>query len=314
MYRKWITMLLIAVSMTASAQTTEKEKTEESSKNKKQKMTIVIDGDKVILNGKDIKEMSPDEMEKIGNLDMLKLSTPLHMMVPRGDNVFKTNVLKVRKPDGTPRGFLGVMSQKDEKGARITSVTKESAAEKAGLQKDDIITKVDHESIQGSDDLFEIIRKHKPEDKVTITYLRDGKEKTTNATLGKTIEADFDFNFDNSFGRNYRFSMPELGSLGRLNFGFLNKPKLGIEIQDTENNKGVKITDVTEALPAAKAGLKKDDIITEINGKAINSVDEIKSELMSLKEGDVVKTSIIRAGKAQTIEIKLPKKLKTADL
>ena len=85
-------------------------------------------------------------------------------------------------------------------------------------------------------------------------------------------------------------------------------------IEDTENNMGVKVTDVDEETPANKAGVQKDDILTSVNGKPINSVDETKEILKDLKEGDTVKLGIMRAGKAQTIDIKLPRQLKTADL
>ena len=61
-------------------------------------------------------------------------------------------------------------------------------------------------------------------------------------------------------------------------------------------------------------GGQKDDIITDINGKSVNSVDEIRQALKDPKEGDLVKAGILRGGKTQTIEIKIPKKLKTADL
>lgn len=309
MYRKWIAVFFVAAGMTAAAQTTEKEKREES-----KKLTIVIDGDKVIVNGKDLKDMSPEEREKLGNMN-LKLNPSIRIRTPRNaDRFFDLDEIRVRKSEGTPRAFLGVMSEKNEQGAKITSVTKESAAAKAGLQKNDIITKINDENITDSEDLYQTIRKFKPEDKVTVTYLRDGQSKTATAVLGKTLEMGFDFNFDDQFSRNFNFSMPELRGLEKMDFNFLRRPRLGMEIQDTENSKGVKVMEVDTETPAAKAGIQKDDIITEINGKAINSVDEIRTLLKDLKDGDIVKTSILRNGKTQTIDIKIPKKLKTADL
>lgn len=315
MYRKWMAALVLFSGITATAQTTEKEKTDKDPKEKiSKKLSIIIDGDKVTINGKDIKDMDPDEMEKLGDMDMLRLSPGLRMMMPGrgGANFFKLDDLR---KGGKERALLGVMSEKHEKGAKITSVTKESAAAKAGLQKDDIITKVNDATITGNEDLYETIGKYKPEDKVTIHYLRDGKENTTTALLGKTMEMGFDFDFGDSFNRNFNFdNIPRLRNGGAFNFNFSGKPKLGMSIEDTENNKGVKVTEVDDDTPADKAGVKTADIITSINGKAINSVDEIKEALKDLKEGDTVKAGITRAGKAQVIDIKLPKKLKTADL
>lgn len=314
MYRKWMAVLVLFSGLTATAQTTEKEKADKDSKEKiSKKLSIVIDGDKVTINGKDVKDMSPDEMEKLGDLDMLKLSPGLRMMIPGrgGANFFKLDELG---RGGKERALLGVMSEKHEKGAKITSVTKESAAAKAGLQKDDIITKVDDAAIDDSESLYEVIGKHKPEDKVSIHYLRDGQAKTATATLGKTMEMGFDFDFDDNFKSDFNFDMPGLRNRDGFNFDFSRKPRLGMAIEDTEDSKGVKVTDVDDETPAYKAGVKKEDIITSINGKAVSSVDEIREALKNLKEGDTVKAGITRAGKAQTIDIKLPKKLKTADL
>lgn len=313
MYRKWITIALMAVSLTATAQTDRKEKSEDS-KDKSTKLTIVVDGDNVIVNGKNMKDMSPEEKEKLRDMN-LRIAPSIRLRSPRnGDRLFDLDEIRIKKPEGTPRAFLGVMSEKNEKGAKITAVTKESAASKAGLEKDDIITKVNDQTITDSEDLFETIRKYKPEDKVTITYLRDGQQKSVTAVLGKTMEMDLDFNFDVPFERGFNFNMPELRELDKLDWNFSRKPRLGIEIQDTEESNGVKVTEVEDETPAQKAGIEENDVITSINGKAIKSVDEIKSVLKDVKEGDLIKAGIIRSGKSQTLEIKIPKKLKTADL
>ncbi|RNM12400.1 S1C family serine protease [Nocardioides pocheonensis] len=69
-------------------------------------------------------------------------------------------------------------------GAQLQTVDSGGAADKAGLQKGDVITKVDDDVIDGSESLVATIRGHRPGDQVTLTYLRDGKTQTTTATLG----------------------------------------------------------------------------------------------------------------------------------
>ncbi len=69
-------------------------------------------------------------------------------------------------------------------GAQLRSVENGGAADKAGLKNGDVITKVDDEVIDGSESLVATIRGHRPGDKVTITYLRDGKTHTVTADLG----------------------------------------------------------------------------------------------------------------------------------
>ncbi|MBA2738951.1 MAG: PDZ domain-containing protein, partial [Nocardioidaceae bacterium] len=62
-------------------------------------------------------------------------------------------------------------------------VTAGSAGEEAGLERGDIIVKVDDDLISGSDDLVATIRSHRPDDVVRLTYVRDGDNRTTDVTL-----------------------------------------------------------------------------------------------------------------------------------
>ena len=84
------------------------------------------------------------------------------------------NLFKMYSADAN-LAMLGVTTQKDEKGVLVQSITKESAAEKAGLKENDIITKIDDTKISEPDDLSAAIKEHKPGDKVKVTYLRDKK-------------------------------------------------------------------------------------------------------------------------------------------
>jgi putative serine protease PepD len=68
-------------------------------------------------------------------------------------------------------------------GALVDSVNKGSAAQKAGIQKGDIVTKVDDHVIAGSDSLVATVRAYRPGDKVTVTWTHDGKTKSAQITL-----------------------------------------------------------------------------------------------------------------------------------
>jgi putative serine protease PepD len=68
-------------------------------------------------------------------------------------------------------------------GAGIESVNNGSAAQQAGLQRGDVITKVDHQIITGSESLVATVRGHRPGDKVTLTVVRRGKTRTVDVTL-----------------------------------------------------------------------------------------------------------------------------------
>lgn len=167
------------------------------------------------------------------------------------------------------------------------------------------------------------IRELKPNDKVTITYKRDGKENKTTATLGKrkmpvmaarpprapraprpprAPEPPMIFNFD-----DHEFDLQLGGMYG-------GRQRLGIKAQDTEDGKGVKVIGVTEGSAAEKAGIRENDVITSFEGKDVNGADQLAKAARESKDKSTLKVQLNRNGKPQTVEIKVPKKLKTANL
>ena len=91
-------------------------------------------------------------------------------------------------------------------------------------------------------------------------------------------------------------------------------PKLGLSVQDTDDGKGVKVIEVDDESNAKKAGIKEEDIVLEFDGKAVNSTDEIVKVIKESKDKISVMVKLQRAGKIQNIEVKMPRKIKTADL
>ena len=77
------------------------------------------------------------------------------------------------------------------------------------------------------------------------------------------------------------------------------RPVLGIRIND--DGDGVKITEVKQDSPAAKAGLKVGDHVTKINDKQVGSTKELISHLQSMKKDEDVKLVILREGEEQNI-------------
>ncbi len=186
--------------------------------------------------------------------------------------------------------FLGVSTDDGKEGAKVDEVTKGSPAEKAGLKEGDVITKIGDQGVFSQDDVAKEVKKHKPEEKVTITYKRDGKEQKATATLGKRSDVPA-----LAFGNADAFVAPRIQSMPNFNFNwddngggphviYGGRPRLGIKAQDTEDGKGVKVLDVDDESIAGKAGVKEDDIITEFNGKAVNSADELAAAARESKE------------------------------
>jgi serine protease Do len=277
----------------------------------KEKLTIVIDGDNVTLNGKPIDEYKGDDVDIVrGDHDMpFALTTP--PMAPKGGwNLMGDDFMREIHSN---KAFLGVMTKEGEGGAEITEVvSKESPAAKAGLKLGDIITKINDDKISDADDLYKAIGKYKPGEKVNVTYKREGKESTVTVELSenKQIRAFSWKNGDNN-GFNFKMNPRTYGWNGDL---FNDKPRMGVQVQDTEDGKGVKVLEVEDDEPADKAGLKEDDIITQVNGKNVTSVDDIKEIMKDVKKGDSLKVTFMRDGKTETSDVKFPKDLKTTDL
>lgn len=68
---------------------------------------------------------------------------------------------------------------------------------------------------------------------------------------------------------------------------------------------GIKVVEVVEKGPGEKAGLKKDDVITAIDGKAIDSPQEVPALVQAAGEGAKVKLDVLRGGEKKTIEVTL---------
>jgi serine protease Do len=284
-----------------------------------EKTVIEIKGDKVTVNGKEADKSSDVNV----NVNTIKKGRHVSINGIGGRNTWVFSDDEDGRTffsEDENRAMLGVITDLNEKGARVASVTRESAAEKAGLKKDDIITRIDKQSIKEDGDVARAIRAHKPGEKVSITILRDGKEQTLNAELTKwkgmntfgTLAPSRYFDM-NDISTHVAPAIPMTPGSGYSIYGS-RTPRLGISIQDTEDGKGVKITDVDEETPAAKSGLKKDDIITKVDDDAITSTDELKRITTRLRQGSAMNFRVLRGGQEQTIEVKIPRKLKSADL
>lgn len=276
------------------------------------KVTIEIKDGEVTVNGKPIDEYDDD------NISVRKRSASRYKVYAPA-SPFRTEEDGMGAMWSDDRAFLGVSTEDaDDDGAKVVMVTDKSAADKAGLKKGDIITKVNDKKIDNPEELTEVIGTYKPSDKINITYKRDGKENTlTGVALGKREGLSYGNNKiflqpSPPFSQNYNFKFND-GELGEV-FAYGGRPRLGIKAQDTEDEKGVKVLDVDENSAAAKAGIKKGDIITEFEGESVNSADELASASRSSRDKSSLKVKINRAGKAQTLEIKIPKKLKTTNL
>jgi serine protease Do len=298
----------------------------------KDKIVIEINGDDVTINGKPVDDYKDKEGNVTIRRNRIRGDNNWSYMVPgpggqRGGvwNFSDDDNARIFQMDEN-LAMLGVVTEKAENGVKVNDVTKESAAQKIGLKEGDIITKIDDQKISDPDELSTTIRKHKPGDKVNVTYIRDKKEQTATAELtkwkglntfsvapGQHYNIDMgDMNFEKIMPKIQ--SIPQLRGLGESWNWSGGSPKLGISVQDTDEGNGVKVIGIDDESNAAKAGIKEDDIITEVDGKIIKGTDDIVKVIKESKNKSSVMMKLLRKGKTQNIEVKMPKKIKTADL
>lgn len=276
-------------------------------------ISITVDGDQILLNGEKIDPKDP-RLKKIKRINVI--GKPLAPASPLGP---------------MNKAFLGVATKASSEGALIVDVNEGSPAEKAGLKEEDIITQVNKEKIEGPSDLYKVIGQYKADDKITIEYIREGKKNQKEIVLAKNkmdaIEASPNNNFNNNvdvfkleddemdrgFDKKFRrgFALPDFPNIDEI-YVNTKKPKLGISIEDLEEGNGVKITMVNKYSPADKAGLKVGDIITSIDKHDVKEVNDIKWQYF--EAGQTIKLSVNRNKENKIIEVKIPKKINSADL
>ncbi len=92
----------------------------------------------------------------------------------------------------------------------------------------------------------------------------------------------------------------------RMGDAFKDKPYLGITMRD--NGGAVVVLDVAEDSPAAKAGLKEDDIITTLNSVKIENTEALIEEIQKMKVGDALQIGYTRANQTYTTNATLAKR------
>lgn len=316
------------------------------------KVVVEIKGDKITINGKPLSEFKDDKITvNKRNITVWDGNGNNKRAYELAAGDFMNSYKFFNDGEGISRAFLGVTTEDVEGGAKITDITKESAAEKAGLKEGDIISKINDKKVDGPESLLDVITDMKPKDEVTVYYKRDGKENQSKAILGERKESgSMAYSFSSPDGTTRSLSIPRVPRVSRTpgvegwgnnelkglkeldkmaispraysfsdgfdsyNGFFPRQQKLGLKIQDTEDGNGVKVLDVDKDSPADKAGLKKDDLLTEVAGKKVNNTDEARELLHDNQEKSSYNIKAKRNGSEMSFDIKIPKKLKTANL
>lgn len=153
-------------------------------------------------------------------------------------------------------------------GLLIAGVTDRSTAKEMGLKEDDVITAINKVSVHNHAELIEQLNKFRPGDQISITYIRDNKAITKSATLR---------NLQGSTTITKKGDFSELGC-AFMKIGTETKSHLGI-------SNGVKVTGIKSG-NMRDSGIKDGFIITEINGVAVNSSDDVERIYNQIMKND----------------------------
>ena len=213
------------------------------------------------------------------------------------------------KAGGTvQRGFLGItMNQSgitekarayyklpDTNGVLISEVTPKGPGDKAGLQKDDIVRKIDGEVIKDNQDLLARVASHRPGETVRLDVIREGEPKRVDVTLGNR-PLRFDETGQEQRPQPQGEDSPTVSGKG-----------LGIRVQSIpaymkrrlemeEDEPGVMIVDVDPDSDAAEEGLDRSDIIVGVNGKRVTNLADWDRIVKGLQPGSTAKIELRRS-------------------
>jgi serine protease Do len=223
-------------------------------------------------------------------------------------NIAKTIIPQLMEKGKVVRGMLGVQVQtvtpelaksfglEDARGALVAEVNPGTPAEKAGIERGDIIIEFNGARIGEMNELPRLVAATAPGTKVTLKVLRQGKEKSFSLTVTELKE------------EKTAQAAPEQAE----------EPLVGLVVENLDPNlarelglketQGVVVTQVAPGSTAAEAGLRRGDVILEINGQALKSAGDYRRLAGSLPKESFARFLIKRQGHTLYFTVEVPAK------
>jgi serine protease Do len=184
------------------------------------------------------------------------------------------------------RGWLGVSIQevtddiaksfklKDAKGALVAEVMEDTPAQRGGMERGDIIISFDGKEVETPNELQRIVASTPPDKKVKAKVIRDGKIETLTVKVGAMPE---------EITETEKAITTDLG----LTVQTLT-PDLAEQFNWSRDEKGVLITGVDPSGAGAEAGLRRGDLIKEIDRQNVETTEDYRKILEEAKKGESV--------------------------
>ena len=197
-------------------------------------------------------------------------------------NMAKQVLPQLKEKGEVTRGWLGVMIQQvtpelakqfgldKSEGALVARVIEDSPAERAGIKREDIIIEFDHKKIHKMSELPRIVANTPVGKQVEVKIIRQGREKNLKIEVGELKEEKVakagEFTTEKEFGLTVQGLTPEIAK------------HLGIS-----EKAGVLVSEVKVGSPAHEAGIRRGDIIKEIDRQPFEDLKGYRHHMAKLK-------------------------------
>jgi serine protease Do len=197
-------------------------------------------------------------------------------------NMAKGILSQLKEKGEVTRGWLGVMIQKvtpelakqfgleESEGVLVAQVMEDSPAERAGIKREDIIIEFDRTRIHKVNELQKIVADTPVGKQVSVRVIRGGREKTLEVEVGELKEEKVakagEFTTEKELGLTVQDLTPEIAK------------HLGLP-----EKAGVLVSQVKVGSPAHEAGIRRGDIIREIDRKPIEDLKGYRGQMGKLK-------------------------------
>ncbi len=219
-------------------------------------------------------------------------------------NLAKELLPQLKSKGKVTRGWLGVVIQgvtpaiaeslgmDEARGALVANVSSDGPAERAGIQIGDVIVEFNNQRVKESNDLPIIVARTPVGKKVGVTVLRDGRDVKLSVTIGELKDEEV---LASSKGK---------GGLG------LTVQRVTPQIAESlglGRAEGVVITMVEPGSPAEEAGLRRGDVILEIDRKSTLKLSDYQKAVTRIKKGKGVLFLVRRGGATLFLALKTRK-------
>jgi S1-C subfamily serine protease len=224
-------------------------------------------------------------------------------------NLAKNVMDQIIKTGKVSRGYIGVTLQpltpdlaqqfglKDTHGAVVTDVNPGGPGEKAGLKSGDVITAINGNKVQDSNELTLAVTQHSPGEGVTLDLFRNGQAQKVTVTLGQRPQGTAWAEGRQQNGNDDNGDQGETngnGSARGISVQPLT-PEIAQQVQVPPTTKGVVVTDVDQGSAAAESGIGQGDVITGVDRKPVASVQDF-TRLMNQAQGKSVLVTVNHGG------------------